>query len=116
MEQLSGLEVMCYSAKWWWDYWAKPYVQSKHKFYDRLLWEADPGPDTPEPGEWTKEKLAMVQVRLDWNAPGFNARIDVDEISDEQYKKWLGEEPEKVIIEGEFATSTEVIEITMRRK
>jgi len=116
MEQLAGQEVMCYSARWWWDSWAKPYVKSQHDFYNRLLWEADPAPDTPEPGEWTKEKLAMVQVRLDWNAPGFNAAIDVDEITDEQYKKWLGEEVEKVIIECEVSASAEVIVVQLTRK
>ncbi len=115
MEQLAGQEVMVYSAKWWWDYWAKPYVKSQHDFYSRPLWEADPAPDTPEPGEWTKEELAMVQVRLGWNAPGFNAAIDVDEISDEQYTKWVGDEPETFKAELDIPKGAEVIEITLRR-
>jgi GH25 family lysozyme M1 (1,4-beta-N-acetylmuramidase) len=115
MEQRSGLEVMIYSAAWWWDAWAKPFVKDEHKFYDRLLWEADPPPDTPEPGEWTKEKLVMVQVRLDWHAPGFNAPIDVDQISDEQYIEWLGESPITHKVDLDIPKEAEIIELTLKR-
>jgi len=75
MEQLSGREVLCYTADWIWRRWA-PYVQSRHGFYLRNLWEADPPPDTPEPGKWTKDKLVMIQVRLDFNPGGFKEDID----------------------------------------
>lgn len=75
MEQLAGREVLCYTARWIWQRWAA-FVTSDQRFYDRMLWEADPEPDTLEPGLWSKSKLAMVQVRLDFNPGGFNAVID----------------------------------------
>lgn len=116
MEQLAGLEVMIYTAAWYWDYFVKDYVKDHQKFYDRLLWEADPPPETPEPGEWTKDKLVMVQIQLGWNAPGFNTDIDVDEITDEQYKKWLGEEPETFIIKDDIPASAGKIVVELTRK
>ena len=76
MEQLAGREVLVYTAAWWWNSWAKPYTTASHPFYTRKLWEADPEPDTAEPGYWNKDDLVMIQTRLDFNPGGFNAVID----------------------------------------
>ena len=75
VEDLFGRECLIYTARWWWDRWAKPYVQDHHLFYGRELWEADPPPASPIAGEWTER--AVTQVSLDWAAPGWNAAIDV---------------------------------------
>lgn len=92
MEQLSGREVLCYTAAWIFSRWA-PYVASDQRFYDRLLWEADPEPDTAEPGLWPKSKLAMVQVRLDFNPGGFNAVIDEDHMDPAAFARWVPQDP-----------------------
>ena len=92
MEQLSGREVLCYSAQWIWARWAR-FVQSRHGFYDRMLWEADPEPDTREPGDWTKDKLALIQTRLDFNPGGFNAKIDESSVNLDWWNA-LGDPPD----------------------
>ena len=103
MEELTGQEVLCYSAQWIWARWA-PFVQSRHRFYDRMLWEADPEPDTREPGDWTKEKLAMIQLKLDFNPGGFNAVIDESSVNPDWWAERMGGDgdpppEEKVAIE-----------------
>ena len=90
MEQLAGQEVLCYSAQWIWARWA-PYVQSRHGFYDRMLWESDPEPDTREPGDWTKDKLAIIQTRLDFNPGSFNAVIDENSVNTEWWARRVGD-------------------------
>jgi len=92
MEQLAGEEVLCYSAQWIWARWA-PFVQSRHGFYDRMLWEADPEPDTREPGDWGKDKLVLIQTKLDFNPGGFNAKIDESSVNLEWWEDRMGEPP-----------------------
>ena len=89
MEQLAGQKVLCYSAQWIWARWA-PHVQSRHGFYDRMLWEADPEPDTREPGDWKKDKLAMIQTRLDFNPGGFNSAIDESSVNPDWWAERTG--------------------------
>ena len=96
MEQLAGRAVLCYTARWIFQRWA-PYVQSRHGFYDRLLWEADPEPDTLEPGQWTKDKLAIVQVRLDFNPGGFNAVIDENHTEPGLFAAWAPTDAEDLV-------------------
>ena len=76
-------EVLVYTAKWAFDRWM-PFVQSQHDFWSRPLWESDPDPDTVEPGHWTKDDIRVLQKRLDFTPPGFNAKIDED-WADEQW-------------------------------
>lgn len=90
-EQRFQQECMIYSAGWWWDRWAKPYVQSRHKFYERMLWEADPDPPTPI-GEWGEPDVK--QVRLDIIVPGFNAKIDENEATDLWFNSYVSPTPE----------------------
>ena len=85
IEQKFQQECMIYSAGWFWDRWAKPYVQDKHGFYDRMLWEADPDPPTPI-GEWGEPDVR--QVKLDIKVPGFNALIDENEATDEWFNRF----------------------------
>lgn len=77
IEDEFGRMCMIYTARWWWDTMAKPYVQSQHGFYERPLWEADPPPTSPIAGEWATR--AIRQIALDIVEPGFNAGIDVNE-------------------------------------
>ncbi len=92
MEQLFGQEVMVYTANWWWQSWIEPFISSSHPFYSRVLWEADPPPPTRI--AWPDNKIVIVQEVLDWNAPGFNAGIDVNVITDVNWYNGLGgEEP-----------------------
>ena len=90
IEQRFQQECMIYSAGWWWDRWAKPYVQDRHKFYDKMLWEADPPPPTPI-GEWGEPDVK--QVRLDIMVPGYNAAIDENEATDEWFNSYVAETP-----------------------
>ena len=83
---------MCYTAQWIFARWA-PYVRSRHGFYDRMLWEADPEPDTREPGDWEKDKLAMIQLKLDFNPGGFNAVIDESSVNPDWWATRMGDEP-----------------------
>jgi len=87
--------IMIYTARWWWDSWIKPYDNafSRHGWspYDYPLWEADPPPDSPIAGRWTKR--AIRQVLLDWQAPGFNAKIDVNQMEEDFYNKYAGGGP-----------------------
>ena len=112
VEDKFGRACMIYSAKWWWDRWAKPYVQDHHLFYERELWEADPPPDTPSPGEWGKP--AVVQVKLDWSAPGWNAAIDVNETTQEWLDKYIKQEEPfhaEVVVPASFKDRNIVITV-----
>lgn len=97
MDQLAGRETMVYSAGWWWDSWCAPWVSLDHPIYDRLLWEADPGPDTPIKG-WPNGG-DMVQTILDWYAPGFIStvgtalRIDISDVPEALFNSWVGSAP-----------------------
>ena len=88
MEQMFGEEVVVYTANWWWQSWIEPFISDSHPFYDRKLWEADPPPPTRI--AWPNDKIVIVQNVLDWNAPGFNAGIDVNVITDEDWYNGLG--------------------------
>ena len=90
IEQKFQQECMIYSAGWYWDRWVKPYIQPHQKFYDRMLWEADPPPPTPI-GEWGEPDVR--QVRLDIKVPGFNAAIDENEATDEWFNKYVQTPP-----------------------
>jgi hypothetical protein len=90
IEHKFGQECMIYTAGWWWDRWAKPYVQSRHKFYEKMLWEADPPPDTAC-GEWGEPDVK--QVKLDIRLPGFNAYLDEDEATDLWFNSYAAEIP-----------------------
>jgi len=85
IEQKFQQECMIYTAGWWWDRWAKPYVQPRHKFYEKMLWEADPPPDTAC-GEWGEPDVR--QVKLDIRIPGYNALMDEDEATDEWFNRY----------------------------
>ena len=91
VEQRFQQECMIYSAGWWWDRWAKPYVQDNQEFYDRMLWEADPDPPTPI-GEWGEPDVK--QVKLDIMVPGYNAALDEDEATDLWFNSYAAETPE----------------------
>jgi hypothetical protein len=81
IEQRFGRECIVYSAAWYWDRWVRPWTTRDHLIYTRMLWEADPPPDTKEPGYFGKP--VITQVRLDWIAPAFGGdKIDVDEADD----------------------------------
>ena len=94
MEQLSGREVMVYSAGWYWDSWCSPFVPLSHSIYTRDLWESDPAPDTTIRG-WPNGGI-MVQTILDWRAPGFidtagnPGLIDISDVSEEVFNTWVG--------------------------
>ena len=103
IEQKFQQECMIYSAGWWWDRWAKPYVQDRHEFYEKDLWEADPPPDTPC-GEWGEPVVR--QVKLDIIVPGFNAALDENEATDEWYKLYACDKPEEPECERAKATLT----------
>lgn len=93
MENLSGREVMPYSAGWYWDTWVAPWVPLSHPIYDKILWEADPGPDTSIIG-WP-DGGTMVQRILDWYAEGFTTtlggplRIDISDVPEAVYNQWV---------------------------
>jgi hypothetical protein len=92
-EQLWGKKPLIYTASWWWNRWITPYHNynpAKYNPYQYMLWEADPPPDTREPGKWTKAELKIVQEILDWHAPGFNAGIDVDWADETWYNEQIG--------------------------
>lgn len=87
----AGIDVICYTAKWWWDYWYAPYHGWLSNLawspYDYPLWECDPDPDTPTPGlgKWDN-KVIGVQFKLDVpGVAGFNATIDYNRIVDEAW-------------------------------
>ena len=111
IEQKFQQECMIYSAGWWWDRWAKPYVQDKHEFYAKMLWEADPPPPTPI-GEWGEPDVR--QVRLDIKVPGFNAAIDENEATDEWFNKYALPTPpsEKTEVEVKFKRDEATIKLT----
>lgn len=104
VEDVFGEEALIYTANWWWQRHAEPYVQPQHVFYDRKLWESDPAPDTREPGEWTKDDLFMVQTRLDWPAPGFRSTTGQQGTIDENEllrPEWLrGEDTDDPLAEA----------------
>lgn len=93
VEQLSGQEAIIYSAAWYWNYWLKKFSKPEHPIYTRKLWEADPPPDTPEPGYFDKSDLMIRQTRLDFNPGGFNADIDESEMRREFWEKYMGDSP-----------------------
>jgi len=71
------VEVIVYSARWWWDPWVKPFVnKAVWNPYALRLWEADPPPETPNPGEWVGNVIQ--QTELDVLKPGYAHAIDVD--------------------------------------
>lgn len=87
----AGLDVICYTATWWWNVWYAPYhnwlAQLSWSPYDYKLWECDPDPDTVTPGlgKWDG-KVIGVQYLLDVpGVHGFNATIDYDKIVDEEW-------------------------------
>lgn len=96
-EELWGQMPTVYTATWCWNQWIYPYDRfdgGKYKVYDiTRLWEADPPPDTKEPGEYTKNDLAVIQVELDASYPGFNAKIDIDWADKIWYDEQVGNAP-----------------------
>ena len=98
MEQLSGREVLVYTANWWWNRWCKPFSLPTEPMYTRKLWEADPEPDTTEPSYWDKSDLVLIQTRLDFNPGGFNAVIDEDVAKREWFESLVGPLPDTVTI------------------
>lgn len=109
IEQKFGQECMIYSAGWWWDRWVKPYVQSRHKFYEKMLWEADPPPPTPI-GEWGEPDVR--QVRLDIMVPGFNAAIDENEATDLWFNSYTQPLSDKTEVEVKYKTAEATIKLT----
>lgn len=97
MELLANLEVMVYSAGWYWDSWVAPWVSQFHPIYSRILWESDPAPDTPIIG-WPNGGT-MVQRVLDWYAPGFIStvgtplRIDISDVPEDVFNEWVNPTP-----------------------
>ena len=92
VEQKFGEEAVIYTANWWWQSWIEPFIPDSHPFYTRKLWEADPPPPTRI--AWPDDMIVMVQEILDWRAPGFNAGIDVNVITDLAWYNGLsGDEP-----------------------
>ena len=111
IEQRFQQECMIYSAGWWWDRWAKPYVQDRHGFYDKMLWEADPPPPTPI-GEWGEPDVK--QVRLDIMVPGYNAAIDENEATDEWFNSYVAETPAPQLNVDVIADKGAKINVTYR--
>ena len=109
IEQKFQQECMIYSAGWWWDRWAKPYVQDRHKFYEKMLWEADPYPPTPI-GEWGEPDVK--QVKLDIIVPGYNAAIDENEATDLWFNSYLKPTPQPQHIVEVVAPKGEVEVVT----
>jgi len=85
VEQRFGKAALIYSARWYFDRWLKPWLPAGHPIYERDLWEADPPPDTAEPGHF--HKPVGVQYKLDGSAPGWNAKIDLDRFERTWYSK-----------------------------
>lgn len=108
-EQRFQQECMIYSAGWWWDRWAKPYVQDNQEFYEKMLWEADPDPPTPV-GEWGEPDVR--QVKLDIMVPGFNAAIDEDEATDLWFNSYVVPSPDKTEVEVKYKTNEASIKLT----
>lgn len=104
-------EVWVYTAKWYWDR-IEPYIQGHHDFYSHALWESDPDPDTPEPGEWTKEDIVCIQKRLDFKPIGFNAKIDEDEMPDEIFNQYAGGGHNLIEIQLEVPQNADIIHLT----
>ncbi len=97
-KELWGKHPLIYTARWWWDSWVTPwdnYDRSKYDPYIYDLWEADPPPDTKEPGDWElqEDQPVIIQVQLDVAYPGFNAKIDVDWADPNWYDKQVGTTP-----------------------
>jgi len=118
VEELWGRQPLIYTASWWWNQWVTPYHnfdRGRYDPYQYRLWEADPPPDTKEPGDWTKDDIAIIQVVLDWYAPGFRqpngrqAGIDVDWANKEWYDEQVGTNPlppnEKTVVDVHFDSS-----------
>ena len=92
-KELWNKPPIIYTASWWWNQCITPYDDydgGKYRdIYSYKLWEADPPPDTPEPGDWTKDDLAVIQVELDASYPGFSASIDIDWAIKEWYDEQI---------------------------
>lgn len=104
-EELWGKKPLIYSAGWWWDSWIKPYTAPDHEFYSYDLWEADPPPDTPI-GYWNKS--VIIQTKLDFVKPGYNASIDENEADENWYTSQFGE-PVELTIEVPKSVDTIII-------
>ena len=109
VEQRFQQKCMIYTAGWWWDRWAKPYVQDNQEFYEKMLWEADPPPDTPC-GGWGEPDVR--QVRLDIIVPGMNAKVDENEATDEWFNKYDKPSSEKTEVEVRYKTDEATIKLT----
>jgi len=81
IEQAFGRECMIYTARWWWN--QHVWFELDHPIYTRPLWEADPPPDTPEPGGFGKP--VITQYRLDLKTSGINASIDLNRADEAWY-------------------------------
>ena len=115
-----GIDIVNYTATWWWNTWVKPYDSYFAQFgwspYDYPLWECDPPPDTVTPGRWTPDQIVMVQSRLDYAECGFNAKIDEDQATDVFYQKYKGGASSmlhKVTLD--VPREADTIEITLKR-
>lgn len=109
VEQRFQTACMIYSAGWWWDRWAKPYVQDNQEFYERMLWEADPDPPTPI-GEWGEPDVR--QVKLDIMVPGMNAAIDENEATDLWFNSYVVPSPDKTEVEVKYKKDEASIRLT----
>lgn len=96
-EDLWGIprySALLYSAGWWWDTWIKPYTDPHSEIYKWKLWEADPPPETPI-GYWAVENSKIVQRILDFVKDGFNASIDENIVTDND---WYNKQVDDAIV------------------
>ena len=96
--QAAGFHPVIYSARWFWTDYLTPYALYYHPTwspYQYDLWQADPPPDDP-PFGWPPAGQVIRQYYLDWSAPGFHAKIDVNWVRQTWVDRWLVANPEPV--------------------
>lgn len=86
-ERLWGVAPLIYSARWYWETHITPYIGNWKPWEHNLLWEADPDPDTQEPGGWGKNTEVIVQYLLDAKIPGKSFNVDLNRVDEDWYNK-----------------------------
>lgn len=89
LEQRWARLCMIYTARWYWDRFL--FYPRDHPIYTRPLWEADPPPDTPDPGHFGP--AVITQYRLNLKLSGINAAIDLDRADEAWYRENVNLQP-----------------------